>query len=86
MPPSQGTVIVSYHLFLKTIYRPLRGKQFKNRLAPKLKQEPGGTWYIGRGGPFSPIYLKIGDRLDAQMFLGVAVYDIKENIFKNFQN
>ena len=40
----------------------------------------------GRGGTFSPIFLKIGDRLDAQMFLGVVLYDKNENIFKNFQN
>ena len=39
-----------------------------------------------RGGPFSPIYLKIGDRLDAQVFLDVVLYDKKENVLKKFQN
>ena len=33
------------------------------------------------GGPFSPIYLQIGDGLDAQVFFGVFLYDKKENIF-----
>ena len=38
------------------------------------------------GGPFSPIFLQIGDGLDAQVFLVVVLYDKKENIFKKFQN
>ena len=42
--------------------------------------------YSSGGGPFSPIYPKIGDRLDAQVCLDVVLYDKKENIFKEFQN
>ena len=45
------------------------------------------SWLVQLGGgPFSPIFLKIGDRLDAQMFLGVVLYDKNEIIFKKFQN
>ena len=32
-------------------------------------------------GPFSPIFLKIGDRLDAQVLLVVVLYDKNKNIF-----
>ena len=39
-----------------------------------------------RGGTISSIFLKIGDRLDAQVFLGVVLYDKNGNIFEKFQN
>ena len=36
-------------------------------------------------GPFSPIFLKIRDRLDAQVFLGVFLYNKNDNILKKFK-
>ena len=40
---------------------------------------------LTRGGTFIPIYLQIGDRLDAQLFLGVVLYDKKDFFFFNFK-
>ena len=50
---------------------------------PKRGTSQSATEYSVRigGGPFSPIFLKIGDGLDAQMCLGVVLYDKNENIF-----
>ena len=38
--------------------------------------------YTVRGGTISSIFLKIGDRLDAQVFLGVDLYNKYGNIKK----
>ena len=40
----------------------------------------------GRGGTNSSIFLKIGDRLDAQVFLGVVLYNKHGIFFEKFQN
>ena len=37
------------------------------------------------GETISSIFLKIGDRLDAQVFWGVVLYDKNGNIFKSFK-